>query len=76
MKKIPNWVINLAIKFLGGGETMEKIKLLLAGKKTYLTALGMVVAALIQFSADGDVGTLVNKVIEAVALCSVRSAIG
>lgn len=52
-------------KLTGGGKVIKKIQEFLKGKKTYLSAIAGVVAALIKFSGDGDVGTLIIVVMAA-----------
>lgn len=78
-----NWFKKLMLKYAvdywsrsQGGKTMiGKIVAFLAGKKSYLVALGIIVAAVIEFVADQDMGKLINKVLEALALIFVRGAI-
>jgi type IV secretory pathway VirB2 component (pilin) len=78
-----NWFKKVFIKYAidyyarsQGGKTMiAKIVAFLDGKKAYLVALGMIIAAVIQYLADQDMGKLVNKVMEALALIFVRGAI-
>ena len=41
------------------------IRGILQGKKTYLVMVGLIVEAVIQYSVDGDLGTLVTKIMAA-----------
>lgn len=52
-----------------------KIREFLDGKKAYLTALGIIIAALIEYASNGDVSALINKILEAIALITVRAAV-
>jgi hypothetical protein len=73
--KIPSFIINIFLKSYLGEEAMNKIKEALSGKKTYLVAAGMIIAALVEYTGDGDLGKLINKIIEAIALITVRAGI-
>jgi len=41
------------------------IRGILQGKKTYLVMVGVIVEAVIQYSVDGDLGTLITKIMAA-----------
>jgi hypothetical protein len=73
--KIPSFIINIFLKSYLGEESMNKIKEVLSGKKTYLVAVGMIIAALVEYTGDGDLGKLINKIIEAIAVITVRAGI-
>ena len=68
-------VLKRITKLKGVKETMEKIRLLLANKKSYLTAVGIVITAIIEYIANGDISALINRILEAIALCTIRAAV-
>lgn len=58
---------------LGRYEMIERIRLFLAGKKTYLVAIGGIIAALINFSEAGDVGMLILTIMSALGLSGIHA---
>ena len=80
-----NWLQRLAIKKIAKKIKKKikesKMKKLLAlwnwlnGKKTYLAATALIIQAIIEYSASGDLGMLATKIIAAVGLMSTRAAI-
>ena len=75
MKFYHKWILKLILSSKGAKKMFEKIRLFIAGKKAYLTAAGMVVAALIEYANTNDVSALINRILEAVALVTVRAAV-
>ena len=72
-KLIQKLIVKLAIR--KAGKMLNKLRELLIGKKTYLAAVGIIVAAVVQWLADNNTQNLINKVLEAVALVTVRAGI-
>jgi hypothetical protein len=78
-----NWFKKLFIKYAidyyarsqGGKRMIGKIVTFLSGKKSYLVALGMIIAAVVEYLADQDLGKLINKIMEAIAVCTIRAGI-
>jgi hypothetical protein len=54
---------------------IEKIRVFLSGKKTYLTAAGLIIAAVIVFADGGSISVLVKAILEALALIGIRLGI-
>jgi hypothetical protein len=54
---------------------MNKIQELLRGKKMYLVALSEAVKAIIEFTADNDIGKLLNGLLIAAGIASAKAAI-
>lgn len=54
---------------------MEKVQTFLQGKKTYLVAAGLIVAALLQFADTGAIFELVNHLGIALGLGTLRHGI-
>ena len=59
----------------GKSKMVENIREKLAGKKTYIVALGMLVAAVVQWIADNDLTKLIDNAMKAIAFMTVRAAI-
>ncbi len=47
----------------------------LAGKKTYIAAAGLALTALAAYAGDGDVKTLVEGLLQALALAGLRAGV-
>ena len=52
-----------------------KIREFLKGKKTYLIAIGLIVEAVVEYTNDNDLIKLIERVLKAIALMTVRAAI-
>ena len=75
MNKIKIWLIKMAVKIFAGGKMIEKFRLLLGGYKTYIAAIGLLIAAITEFINDGDVGKLITRIFEALAVAGIRAAL-
>jgi hypothetical protein len=75
MKFYHKWILKLILSTKGAKKMLEKVRLLLAGKKAYLTAAGMIIAALVEYAANNDTSALINRILEAIALVTVRAAV-
>jgi rubrerythrin len=56
-------------------EMFDKIREFLKGKKTYLVAVGLIIEAVVEYTNDNDLAKLVDKILKALALMTVRAAI-
>lgn len=54
---------------------LGKVRELVKGKRTYLSALGLIAAALISFSDGGSLTNLITKILEACAIMGLRAGI-
>ncbi len=78
MKWVKKIILKIIIKQILkkiGGEKMNKIREFLSGKKTYLVCIGLIIEAVIEYIADGDLGQLINKIIIAIGGMSMRAGI-
>jgi len=75
MNFIEKYIIKLIINKIGGSKMFNSIRTLLQGKKTYLICLGLVVEALIQYSADGDLGSCITKILAAFGGITLKAGI-
>lgn len=67
--------LKLLLKFKGVKNMVSKLQSLLVGRKSYLAALGLLITSLIEFSADGDMSKLIQRIFECIAIAGVRAAI-
>lgn len=79
LKKIKAFAMKIflsrIIKQKGVKQMFEKIRLSLENKKSYLTAAGIIIAAIIEYIGNGDIAALINRILEAIAIITVRAAI-
>ena len=79
MKNVLNWIRRLALKYILNRKAVKKmigkLKDFLVGKKSYLAALGLLITSLIEFSNDGDMGKLIQRIFECLAIAGIRAAI-
>lgn len=54
---------------------LKKLKDFLAGKKSYLASLGLLISGLIEYSQTGDLSALINRILEALAVAGLRAGI-
>ena len=54
---------------------LDKLRLLLAGKKSYIAAVGLICTALAEYINDSDLGKLVQRIFEALAVAGIRAGI-
>lgn len=72
--KIPNWLLNLLLP-KEVKKMLEGIREAIKGKKTYLAALGLLIAGIIKYAEDGNLQDLIKVIFEALALAGLRAAI-
>ncbi len=53
----------------------ENIRKFLEGKKTYLVSIGLIIAALVKYSVDGNLAELITAIFSALGLSTLRSGI-
>lgn len=72
-----NIIQKLIIKLIEGRykKMFTAIREFLAGKKTYLLAAGMIISALIEYTADGDLSKLISKILEALTISGLRAGV-
>ena len=68
------WFITTFLKLFYGGK-VKQIRLWLQGKKAYLAAAGLIIAAIIQWTQDGDLGKLIEAIFAAIGISGLRAAI-
>lgn len=73
--KILMFLIKIIIKSIGGEEMFNKLREFLSGKKTYLVCIGLIIEAVVEYSSDGDIGKLINKILVALGGISIRAGI-
>jgi hypothetical protein len=54
---------------------MEKIRAILAGKKTYLTAIIAIIGALVGFANGASLSDTMQLIITAILGCTIRAAV-
>lgn len=78
MNKIQEWILyNIVLNYLlrRYKGMLDKIRGMLSGKKTYLVMVGLVIEALIEYAADGDLGKLINRILVALGGVSLRAGV-
>ena len=78
MNKVQEWILeNIVLNYLlrRYQPMLDKIREALSGKKTYLVAVSMIIAAVIEYAADGDLGKLINSVLIALGGISLRAGV-
>lgn len=74
-----NWFERIVLKIIlrskGVKKVIKKLKEFLTGKKSYLAAIGLLITSLIEFSNDGDLSKLIQRILECLAIAGIRASI-